>query len=333
MKSKKRSPFFSDSMILVYVILLFSAVVAVREPAFLSPGTAINLLRAMILILSFALCEMVVMIGGGIDISFPAIGCVSMYVPTFLYNNGLIPDSGLVFFLIAILCGLLFGMLNGFLVSMLRVPSLIATLATSSIASGGLAFIFGVRDYSNIPSSLLAVYRVNLATYIDPATGMNYQLPVLLFFPVVMCLLMSFVLRRTMIGRGIYAMGGNYAAAGTVGFNVKALQFFSYVFSGVFTAITAVIYLILMQNASTTALMGDEMLVIAACVVGGCSLKGGKGSVIGVILGTTLISLVKNHLNMLGIETAWQTFAVGLVILFGFALTTLSERKAGRDRK
>jgi len=324
--TKLKKSLTSTNMILVYVILLFSLAVTLQQPAFLSPATAINLCRSGIFTLCFALCEMLVMIAGGIDISFPAIGCVAMYVPMYLYDKGKLPESGLAFLLVALLCGLLFGLINGLLVSYLKIPSLIATLATSSIAAGGLAFAFGVRDYTIMPDALYKVYDLNLLTYCDPATGMNYPLTGLILVPLVLALLMAWMLRFTMVGRGLYAMGGNLEAARTVGFNVRRLQFFTYIFSGIITAITAVMYVILLHSATTTALMGSEMLVIAACVVGGCSLSCGRGSVIGVVLGTLLITLVQNHLNMLGIDTAWQTFAVGIVLLFGVLMTSLHDR-------
>ncbi len=328
-RTKSKAFFTSNTMILVYVILAFSVVVALRQPAFLSPATPINLCRAGLFTFCFALCEMLVMITGGIDVSFPAIGCVSMYVPMVLYDRGILPDNGLYFVLVALLCGLIFGLLNGVLVSYLRIPSLIATLATSSIASGFLAFAFGVKDLTAMPTAFTKIYEMNLVTYTDPASGLSYPLTVLIFVPVVLAVVMALILRYTMGGRGLYAMGGNLSAARIVGFPVRRLQFTTYIVSGLITSLTAVMYVILMHNASTTALMGNEMLVIAACVVGGCSLSGGKGTIGGVLLGTLLITLVQNHLNMLGIDTRWQTLAVGIVLLFGVLMTSL---QAGRGK-
>ena len=273
-------------MILIYVMVVFCIVAAIRQPAFISPATLINLCRAGIFTMCFAICEMIVIISGGIDVSFPAVGCVAMYVPLYLYNNDMGPDNALFFFGLAMLIGLVFGILNGVLVSYLKLPPLIATLATSSVASGGLIMLLGTREFTTLPSSLEAVYSVNLLTYVDPSN-----------------------------------------AARIAGFNVRKLQFIAYIFCGVMASATAMIYTTLMHSSTTTALMGEEMIIIAACVVGGCRLTGGHGSVGGTILGVLLITLVQNNLNMLGVPTCWQTFAVGLVLLLGAVLSSVQAKR------
>lgn len=320
----------STPMILIYVIAVFCIIVSIREPAFLSPATAINLGRAGIFTMCFAICEMVVIISGGIDVSFPAIGCVAMYVPMYLNAQGLMPDNALAFFGLAMLIGLIGGVLNGILVSYLKLPPLIATLATSSIASGGLALILGVKEFTSLPGSLQAIYNTYLVTYTDAATGFTYPLTILFLVPVILCIVMALVLHYTMLGRGLYAIGGDANAARIAGFNVRRLQFFSYIFCGVMTGATAMMYTTLMHSSTTTALMGDEMLIIAACVVGGCRLTGGHGNVGGTILGVLLITLVQNNLNMLGIPTSWQTFAVGLVLLLGAVMTSIQAKRQAR---
>ena len=317
----------STPMILIYVMVVFCLIAAIRQPAFISPATAINLGRAGIFTMCFAICEMVVIISGGIDVSFPAIGCVAMYVPMYMYYHEMLPDNAVVFFLLSMFIGLVFGILNGVLVSYLRLPPLIATLATSSIASGGLVMALGTREFTTLPPSLQSLYEINMITYMDPATGFTYPLTVLFLVPVILCVVMALVLRYTMLGRGLYAIGGDQNAARIAGFNVRRLQFFSYIFCGVMTGATALIYTTLMHSSTTTAIMGEEMIIIAACVVGGCRLTGGHGNVGGTVLGVLLITLVQNNLNMLGIPTCWQTFAVGLVLLLGAIMTSIQAKR------
>ena len=317
----------STPMILIYVMAVFCVIAAIRQPAFLSPATLINLCRAGIFTMCFAICEMVVIISGGIDVSFPAIGCVAMYVPMYLYNNGMGVDSVFFFFGVAILIGLAFGILNGVLVAILKLPPLIATLATSSVASGGLIMLLGTREFTTLPPSLDWLYSINLLTYTDPATGFKYPLTILFLVPVILCIVVALVLRYTMLGRGLYAIGGDKNAARVAGFNVKKLQFTAYIFCSVMASATAMIYTTLMHSSTTTALMGEEMIIIAACVVGGCRLTGGHGSVGGTILGVLLITLVQNNLNMLGVPTSWQIFAVGLVLLLGAVLSSIQAKR------
>ena len=317
----------STPMILIYVMVVFCVIAAIRQPAFLSPATLINLCRAGIFTMCFAICEMVVIISGGIDVSFPAIGCVAMYVPMYMYNNGMGVDSVFFFFGVAILIGLAFGILNGVLVAILKLPPLIATLATSSVASGGLIMLLGTREFTTLPPSLDWLYSINLLTYTDPATGFKYPLTILFLVPVILCIVVALVLRYTMLGRGLYAIGGDKNAARVAGFNVKKLQFTAYIFCSVMASATAMIYTTLMHSSTTTALMGEEMIIIAACVVGGCRLTGGHGGVGGTILGVLLITLVRNNLNMLGVPTSWQTFAVGLVLLLGAVLSSIQAKR------
>lgn len=328
-KLKRKNSFVltSTPMILIYVMLAFCLVAGLREPAFFSPATIINLLRAGIFTMCFAICEMVVIISGGIDVSFPAVGCVAMYVPLYMYYNKMGSDNVWFFFGIAIVIGLVFGILNGILVSFLKLPPLIATLATSSIAAGGLVMALGTKEFTTLPDSLERLYRVNIVTYTDASTGFTYPLTVLILVPVILCLLVAFVMKYTMVGRGIYAIGGDQNAARIAGFNVRALQFSAYIFCSVMASITAIIYTTLMHSSTTTALMGEEMIIIAACVVGGCRLTGGHGNVLGTVLGVLLITLVRNNLNMLGIPTSWQTFAVGLVLLLGAVLSSIQDKR------
>ena len=323
----------STPMILIYVMVVFCVVAAVRQPAFLSPATLVNLCRAGIFTMCFAICEMVVIVSGGIDVSFPAVGCVAMYVPMYLYNNGMGVDNVFFFFGVAMLAGRVFGVLNGFLVSYLKLPPLIATLATSSVASGGLIMLLGTREFTALPPSLEALYSVNLFTFVDPNTGFNYPLTILILVPVILCLVMAYVMRYTMLGRGLYAIGGDSNAARIAGFNVRKLQFIAYIFCGVMASATAMIYTTLMHSSTTTALMGEEMIIIAACVVGGCRLTGGHGGVGGTVLGVLLITLVQNNLNMLGIPTSWQTFAVGLVLLLGAVLSSVQAKRISKMGK
>lgn len=317
----------STPMILIYVMVVFCIIAAIRQPAFLSPATLINLSRAGIFTMCFAICEMVVIISGGIDVSFPAIGCVAMYVPMYLYNNDMGVDSAFFFFGVAILIGLIFGILNGVLVSFLKLPPLIATLATSSVASGGLIMLLGTREFTTLPPSLDRLYSINLLTYTDPVTGFKYPLTILILVPVVLCIVVALVMKHTMLGRGLYAIGGDKNAARVAGFNVTGLQFTAYIFCSVMASATAMMYTTLMHSSTTTALMGEEMIIIAACVVGGCRLTGGHGGVGGTILGVLLITLVRNNLNMLGVPTSWQTFAVGLVLLLGAVLSSIQAKR------
>ena len=276
MKQKnKKAALTSTKAILIYVIAVFCLIVGLRQPAFFSPATIITTLRASIFWMCFALSEMIVILSGGIDVSFPAIGCAAMYIPMYMINQVNHIDNAAYAFVLAILIGLLFGLLNAVLVSILNIPPLIATLATSSISQGGMITLLGTREFTTLPDSLNAIYNTNILSYTAKGTGFTYLLNVLVLVPVVGCILIGWMLRHTMLGRGLYAIGGDKNAARVAGFNVRGLQFFAYAFSGAFAGLTAMIYNILMHSATTSALMGDEMITIAACVIGGVRITGG----------------------------------------------------------
>ena len=131
------------------------------------------------------------------------------------------------------------------------------------------------------------------------------------------------MLRYTSFGRSIYAIGGDARAARVVGINVTGVRYAVYILTGAVIGIAGVSYMAFNQQADPNVLMGSEMLVIAAVVVGGTRITGGYGSVFGTILGVVLIALIQNNLIMVGVPPEWQTFVVGLVILIGSSLTSI----------
>ena len=321
----------TNEMIVVYIIACLSLLIALVNPAFATPATLVSLSRAMLVTLMFAMCEMVVIVSGGIDVSFPAIASLSMYgtVQIMLATGA---DSAVTAFAIALTIGALCGALNAFLIAIVRIPPLIATLGTSSVISGGTLAFIGVKIISNIPASRDGLGKVSLFTYTSP-DGVSYALTALFLLPVAICLLSYVLLRHTMLGRGIYAIGGDQRAAHVAGFNVRGTLFFAYMFAGAIAGLGGVTYMALMRQADPNVLMGSEMMVIAAVVMGGTRITGGHGTVVGTILGVTLITLIKNNLIMLGVPTHFQTFVVGLTIVIGTSITSLRAKSSAGKLK
>lgn len=321
----------SNQMIIIYIIVLLSVMIGTKNPAFNSPATLVTLSRAALVTLVFAICEMVVIISGGIDVSFPAVGCAALFIPIKIMTTYNIDNVWFAFGL-AVLIGLLFGAFNAFLVAIVKIPPLIATLGTSSVINGGMLSFFGSKEISNLPKTVDALSQKFLFTYTAP-TGFTYSLTVLFLIPVVLYILVFILLRYTMLGRGLFAIGGDKDAARIAGFDVKKLQFFAYMFSGAVAGLGAMAYCILCRTANPKNLMGSEMMVIAAVVVGGTRITGGHGSVIGTVLGVVLITLIQNNLIMLGVPTYWQTFVVGFVIVLGTSITSLKAKKIAKSAK
>lgn len=311
----------TNEAIVAYTSILLCCLIGFANPAFLSFSTVITLLRAMLVTLIFAILEMVIIVSGGIDVSFPAIACFSAYASIKLilkYNI----DSILFFYLFAIVLGLGFGAINAFLVAKRKIPPLIATLGVSSIANGATLAFLGTNEYSNIPEHIDSLSKSFLFSY-ENAAGIKFQMTSLILIPMILIILVFIILRYTTFGRGIYAIGGDKNAARIAGFDVVKIQSILYIFAGILAAIGGVTYTILMRQSSPQNLMGSEMMVIAAVVVGGTRITGGHGTVIGTVLGVLLIALVQNNLVMVGIPTHYQTFVVGLIIVLGTSITSI----------
>lgn len=321
----------STEMINVYIIVALSALIGMRNQNFLSVATIITLARAVLVTMVFAICEMVVIISGGIDVSFPAVACAALFVPIkLMVDNGI--NNVWFAFGLAILIGLVFGALNATLIAVIKLPPLIATLGVSSLINGGMLAFFGSKEISNLPKAVDAISQKFLFTY-TASTGATYSLTVLFLIPVVLAIVVSLMLKYTMLGRGIYAIGGDQNAARIAGFNVVRIKYFVYMFAGAVTGLGAMAYCILCRTANPKNLMGSEMMVIAAVVVGGTRISGGHGKVIGTVLGVILVGLIENNLFMAGVPTYWQKFVVGLVIVLGTSITSLKAKKIAQSAK
>lgn len=331
MSKKFKQALTTNEMIVVYIILGLCILIGAVNPAFLGISTAITLSRAMLVTLIFAICEMIVIISGGIDVSFPAVACISMYSTIrFLLATGI--DNALFAYVMAGAIGILFGLVNAWLIAKVKLPPLIATLGVSSVANGATLAFLGTKEISNIPEKIDSLSKVFIFSYTNP-DGITYQLTVLILIPVILSIAAFIILKYTMLGRGIYAIGGDKNAARIAGFNVIRIQFIIYMTCGFFAGIGGLTYTILMRQASPQSLMGSEMMVIAAVVVGGTRITGGHGTVIGTILGVLLIAIVQNNLIMLGVPTHFQTFMVGLIIVVGTSITSLRAKKIAGSAK
>ncbi len=331
MTCKQKAFFVSNEMIVVYIIIGLSFLIGSVNPAFASASTLINLSRTMLVSLIFAMCEMLVIVSGGIDVSFPAIASLAMIGTAHFmihYDLNSVPFA----FLMGAVIGLILGLLNAFLIAIIKMPPLIATLGVSSLTNGATLAVLGAKNITNLPENLDKLYKVYLFTYTNE-NGINYSMTILILIPVAICVAGWLLLKYTMLGRGIYAIGGDVRAARVAGFNVPGIQFFVYIVAGMLAGIAGVTYMILMRGADPSVLMGSEMMTIAAVVMGGTRITGGHGTVIGTVLGVALISLIKNNLIMLGVPTHYQTFVVGLIIIIGTSITSLKAKHVASSAK
>lgn len=313
----------SQEFIIAVAIVVLSAIITAINPAYLTLGNLYDLLRFMTIDGLLALGVLVVLISGGVDVSFPAIANFATYiVMTVLIAQGF--DGPMwVIYAAAIPIGLLLGLVNGILVNAFRLPALIVTLGTSSLYYGAMLFFLGSRALFNLPASVTEFSRMTLHTVPAPSNVGTTSLHPAILILVAAAIVVWFLLRYTMIGRGILAVGGNREVAERTGYNVRRIEYFVYSLAGVLAAIAGVTYAALNRQANPVGLRGTELDVIAAVVLGGASIMGGSGSVAGAMLGVLLLTIIRSSLVLVGIPSEWQRFVVGIILLIGVTVPAI----------
>jgi simple sugar transport system permease protein len=311
---------------LLVVILALGSALSVATDSFLTLQNLFDLLTSYAFLGILAAGLLVVLVAGGIDISFTATASVAQYVAMTLANAyGL---DWISVFLVACGVGLACGLVNAWLIESLQISSIIVTIATLNLFYGLLVFVTGGRYIYSLPDWFAkGIWWFEFVDKDQVSYGINLQILLL-----VACFVLTWlILNRTSVGRQIYALGGNRDAAQRLGFNVLRLNLFVYGYMGVMAGIASLVQAQLAQSVAPTVLVGKELDVLAAVVLGGASLTGGVGSVLGTILGLTLLAVMQNGLVLVGVSSYWSQFFVGLVILVSVSSTALTMGRRARS--
>ena len=316
-----------NETLVALVIAAFCALAAVSDPGFLSVATLTDLLRGGIVLGIFAVGALIVLISGGIDVSFTAVAAFTMYVTAMVLNAAMpwMPWWGAL--LMGMGVGACLGAINGVLIAFLGLPTLIVTLGTLSIFRGFMLTFIGQKQITTLPPGMREFGRMMLVRG-ENADGSFYSLHAAFLVTVGAIVLTWAILHRTMLGRQIFAIGGSVESARRIGINVRGVQFFVYVYVGVLAGLAGIIHSSLARVANPFDLVGLELSVIAAVVLGGARLAGGHGTLTGTVLGVALIVLVRNSLIVLGIPATWQSVAIGILILIGTGLPAWQAKRA-----
>ena len=306
------------------ILIVFCLIVQLRSGQFFTPNNIVDLLRSLTIPMMFAIGEMIVLISGGVDASFPAVASLAMYFVCKALDGKF--ANPIPYFLIAMLLGLGMGAINGFIVAKYRFPAMIVTIGASALWIGVMQGLLGSSEYP-LTSPLYQLGQAKILTGTNAETGFSSNLPVHFAFAVILVIIGWFILNKTMLGRGIYAIGGDETAAARAGFNVFGIRMFIFCFSGAMAGFIGVTRASMMMAVNPNNMIGMEMDVIAACVLGGVSLVGGKGSVAGAVLGTALMTVVSNSLILLGIPTVWSRVFSGLIIIIGTGVSAVQEKR------
>ncbi|MEP7456531.1 ABC transporter permease [Phyllobacterium sp. SB3] len=313
----------ATEIVLLAVILLISMVLSLVTDRFFSLGNAFDLLNTSSVNIIFAVGLLVVLISGGIDISFAVAASVVQYIAALLLGqiggggwlSGLIIAGGL---------GICLGAINAFLIHRFRIISIVATIATFNIYFGLLMFFTrGVSIY-DLPDWL--TQRVVLFER-EAADGSwaELTLPVLIM---VACVMATWTLvTRTTIGRQLYAFGDNPEGARRFGINVGAMHFIAFGWLGLMAGIGGLVQAHYAQEVVPNALYGRELDVLAAVVLGGARLGGGKGTVFGCVLGVLLVSITQNGLNLMNVSPFAFKMVIGAIILLAITVSSVRLEK------
>jgi len=305
-------------------IVVLGVIITSINPNFLTLENFLDLLKSYSFVGILAIGVLFVLISGGIDISFTATATVAMYTMAIIINQ----YGGNMFtaFLIASAVGIVLGLFNAIIIYYFKIHSIITTIATLNIYYGLLTVFSGGKWIYSLPTWFREFAQVRVFTLTN-STGGNYGLSIITVIWFVLLALAWGILRYTMIGRGIYALGGNPVSTQRVGFNILRLQLFVYGFMGWLAGVAGVVLTLLVQSVAPNSIVGKELDVLAAVVLGGASLMGGVGTLGGTVLGVILIATMNNGMTLMRIPAYWYDVFIGLIIVISVSASAYQYRK------
>ena len=314
---------------LILVLVVLSIVIGIANPIFFTIENFLDILKSNLVLAIMSLGMLLVLLTGGIDVSVASV----ISAITVITGQSLIHFSSNIFITIIIACisGTLMGLLNGLLIAKLKISPIVATLGTMSVILGLVLYLTNGNWITGIPESFIHFGRTMLLP-IQLEDGRTIGLPVQILFLIPIIFLTWFILKRTVIGRGIYAIGGNTESAERMGFKTERIVIFVYGFEGFLIGIAAVVHTSIMRQVDPNAFLGFEMQIIAAVVLGGASVLGGYGSVLGTVIGVSLFSIINNGLILMRIPVFWQKIVVGLIIIVSISIDMIQKRQSEKHK-
>jgi ribose transport system permease protein len=301
-------------MAMLVLILVICVVMTILSPYFLSITNFLSIARGFSMEGMVTIGMTLLLITGAFDLSVGAVMALSGIVTAKLIVAAHMPYS--VAFLGGMGVGVLVGFINGTLVTRLKVNALIATLGMMTITRGiALGFTEG-SPVVNVPLDFAWLGQ-----------GSVFGIPVPFIILCVMIIIVDILLRRGRTLRQLYYIGGNQKAARFSGIQVDRIILLTFIGTGVAAALGGIITMARLTSGIPTAYTGVELRIIAACVIGGASLSGGEGTIIGAILGLVFMALVSNAMTMLGVSVYWEGVVTGAILITAVALDMLSRRR------
>ncbi|GEM01083.1 ribose transport system permease protein [Halolactibacillus halophilus] len=311
MLKNKRIPHLVAQLGPLVGLLIIVVIISIIDPGFLSAGNLLNVFRQVSINAMIAFGMTFVILTGGIDLSVGSTLALSSAVSASLLASGLDPILAV---LAGLISGAILGAINGIVIAKGHVAPFIATLATMTIFRGLTLVVTDRRPISGLGDS----------TFFQMiGKGYLFGIPVPVVLVGIVFIILFLVLKKTTLGRRIYAVGGNEEAAILSGIHSDRVKIFAYSLIGFLSSVAGMILTSRLSSAQPTAGESYELDAIAAVVLGGTSLSGGKGKIVGTLIGVLIIGVLNNGLNLLGVSSTFQQVVKGSVIL----LAVLVDRK------
>lgn len=308
-----------ETSIFIFIILLVVAV-SLRSPYFLNAENFRDIFLDIAILSMVAIGQMMVIITRGIDLSVGSgIGLAAMAIGMYVSIHWGLPPWAAV--LMGVGLGIILGGFNGFVVTVGRVPPIIVTLGTLSIYRGLVYVVSGGAwvDAHELPEGFK---QFTIQTI--------FGIPALIIYAVIVAVIFYYFLNHTRTGRQIYAVGSNPQAAELAGIRVNRIIFLVFVLSGALYGIGGVMWVSRYANAANNTALGWELQSVAAAVIGGVSIFGGIGTLPGVLLGSLVLGIINNAVNLVGISPFWKQVLYGVVILLAVISDSLISKRLQR---
>jgi simple sugar transport system permease protein len=304
----------------IFVIVLFLCVIlSFVSPVFLTFENFLDIIEGNVVMGILAVGMTLVIITGDIDVSVAA-GTTAVAV---IIGNlfGFLPDSWisiLILFLVAPVIGLIIGLINGMLVSRIKIPAIVVTLGTLNIINGLVLYLTNGQylNSTNFPKPFLTFANFEL-----------FGIPILIYILTAVAVLTWFILKHTLIGRSVLAIGGKSQSAVRAGIDYNKVKLFVFAYMGFLAGIAAIAQTAYTKAVDPNGLLGVEMMVIAAVVLGGTNIQGGRGSIQGTLLGVILLAIMQNGMILAHIDTFWQKVVTGAIIVIAVSYDQISYRR------
>ena len=296
---------------LLWIFLSFTA------DNFLDVTNAKNILRQISIVAIVAAAATLVMVGGGLDLSVGGVAAICGVCAALFSVHGMSMELA---FVLGALVGVGVGLINGILIVNVGLNPVIATLGTLYVS----------RGVANLLSDGLPIYDLPL-DWSRLGTGTTFSLPTPAVILAIVVAVLWAVQRYTLLGKYTVAIGSNFEAARLAGIPVNRVRVALYVISGAAAGIGGIVLGSILNSGQPTAGVGLEFDVIVAAILGGTSLTGGQGSVFGTLIGALIVGTLNNGLNLLGVQSFWQTIVQGLILVGAVALDALVQKRRGRS--